>query len=130
MNKKIKKIIFWLSVCVLTIMPFFQASAVTKPVTLFLPNTTWQEDVNIDNTQINTNESNIFRYIQIINGYLWFTIAWIAMAALIYAWIMMITAWWDKSKVGKAWKLALSCIIAIVVAMLSWLLVKLIIWLF
>ena len=52
------------------------------------------------------------------------------MAVLIYAGIMMITASWDKSKFSKAWKLALCCIIAIAVAMLSYNLVILIVNLF
>ena len=98
--------------------------------TLVLPNTAREEDINIDNTQLSNNISNewtIMEYIQIINFYLWFAIAWIAMAILIYAWMLMITAWWDKSKVWKAWKMALYCLIWIVVAMLSYLLVNLII---
>ena len=102
----------------------------TFSTTLVLPNTAREEDINIDNTQLSNNISNewtIMEYIQIINFYLWFAIAWIAMAILIYAWMLMITAWWDKSKVWKAWKMALYCLIWIVVAMLSYLLVNLII---
>lgn len=98
--------------------------------TLVLPNTTREEDVNINNTQISNNISNewtIFEYIQIINSYLRFAIWWIAMAILIYSWILMITAWWDKAKVWKAWKMALYCLIWIVTAMLSYLIVNLII---
>lgn len=102
----------------------------TFSTTLILPNTAREEDINIDNTQLSNNTSNewtIMEYIQIINFYLWFAIAWIAMAILIYAWMLMITAWWDKSKVWKAWKMALYCLIWIVVAMLSYVLVNLII---
>lgn len=102
----------------------------TFSTTLILPNTAREEDINIDNTQLSNNISNewtIMEYIQIINFYLWFAIAWIAMAILIYSWMLMITAWWDKSKVWKAWKMALYCLIWIVVAMLSYLLVNLII---
>lgn len=97
---------------------------------LILPNATSQEDTNIWNTQLDngsSNESTIFEYIRIINSYLWFSIGWIAMAILLYAWILMITAWWDKSKVWKAWKLALYCLIWIVAAMLSYTIVNLII---
>lgn len=102
----------------------------TFSTTLVLPNTAREEDINIDNTQLSNNISNewtIMEYIQIINFYLWFAIAWIAMAILIYSWMLMITAWWDKSKVWKAWKMALYCLIGIVVAMLSYVLVNLII---
>lgn len=100
-------------------------------VVLWLPRADWQPDINIDNNpQIASKESTIFGYIKIINYYLWFSIAWISMAVLIYAWILMITAWWDKAKVSKWGKLAVSCLIAIIVSMLSYALVNLIIWLF
>lgn len=113
--------ILWFS-----LIPLNQASSAR----LILPNATQQEDVNINNPQIDnsiSNETTIFEYIKIINSYLWFAIWWIAMAILIYAWLLMITAWWDKAKVGKAWKMALYCLIWIVVALLSYLLVNLIV---
>ncbi len=126
--KKIFKNIILSSILLLNIIPFF--SFWNWEVTLYGPDAIWQEDVNIESTQIQWNENTIFTYIQIINKYLWFWIAWVAMAVLIYAWIMIITASWDKSKLGKAGKLASSCIIAIVVAMLSYNLVRLIVNLF
>ena len=122
-----RSFIFWIA-SLLLIIPFFSFSA--SNVNVYLPIWTREKDVNIDNTKVQTKESTIFEYIQIINYYLWFSIAWVAMAVLIYAWILMITAWWDKAKVSKWWKLALSCLIAIMVAMLSYLLVKLVISLF
>lgn len=97
---------------------------------LMMPNATWQEDTNIDNTYIDnsiSNEWTIFQYLKIINSYLWFAIWWIAMAILMYAWILMITAWWDKAKVWKAWKMALYSLIWIFVAMLSYRIVNIII---
>lgn len=89
-----------------------------------------QDDLNVSNNQLDnrvSNEWTIFEYIRIINSYLWFSIWWISMAILIYAGIQMITAWWDKWKVGKAWKLALYSLIWIVVAMVSYTIVNLII---
>ena len=127
MNNFFKNIIL-LSVLLLNIVPFF--SFWSWEVTLYGPDAIWQDDINIESTQIQWNENTIFTYIQTINKYLWFWIAWIAMAVLVYAWIMMITASWDKSKFSKAWKLALSCVIAIAVAMLSYNLVRLIVNLF
>ena len=126
--KNFLKNIILSSVLLLNIIPFF--SFWNSQVTLYGPDAIWQEDINIESTQIQWDENTIFTYIQTINKYLWFWIAWVAMAVLVYAWIMMITSSWDKSKFSKAWKLALSCIIAIVVAMLSYNLVILIVNLF
>lgn len=97
---------------------------------LILPNTTRQEDTNIDNTQIDgviANEWTILWYIKTINVHLWFIIWWIALALLMYAWLLLITSWWDKWKVSKAWKIALYTLIGIFVAMLSYAIVNLIV---
>lgn len=126
--KKFLKNIILSSVLLLNIIPFF--SFWNWEVTLYGPDAVWQDDVNIGSTQIQWKENTIFTFIQTINKYLWFWLGWVAMAVLVYAGIMMITASWDKSKFSKAWKLALSCIIAIVVAMLSYNLVILIVNLF
>jgi len=123
----LRKTIPFVFICVFNIIPVFTFS---DDIIVNIPDWWWQENINVDNPQVQTNESTIFEYIQIINYYLWFSIAWIAMAVLIYAWLQMITAWWDKWKVWKAWKLALSCLIAIIIAMLSYLLVNLIIKIF
>jgi hypothetical protein len=126
--KKFFKNIILSSVLLLNIIPFF--SFWNWEVTLYGPDAIWQDDVNIGSTQIQWKENTIFTFIQTINKYLWFWLGWVAMAVLIYAGIMMITASWDKSKFSKAWKLALCCIIAIAVAMLSYNLVILIVNLF
>ena len=126
--KKFLKNIILSSVLLLNIIPFF--SFWNWEVTLYGPDAVRQDDVNIWSTQIQWKENTIFTFIQTINKYLWFWLGWVAMAVLIYAGIMMITASWDKSKFSKAWKLALSCVIAIAVAMLSYNLVILIVNLF
>lgn len=126
MKNILKNFILTMFIFIFWLIWIFQVSARS----IILPDWDWQEDINIDNPQVSTNETGFFEYIQIINYYLRFSIAWIAMAVLIFSGIQMIIAWWDKSKVSKAGKMAISCLIAIVVAMLSYLLVKLIIWLF
>lgn len=127
--KYIKKNILILFLFVTSIIPNISI-AWNSDVSVFLPTSTLEEDINIENTQVHTNKDTIFWYIKIINSYLWFAIAWVAMAVLIYAWILLITAGSDKAKVSKWWKLALSCLIAILVAMLSYSLVNLIVNLF
>lgn len=129
MKIRLKKYILLLCVVLSSVIssPFILAQ---EDVNVLLPVSTWEEDVNIDYPQVESNELTIFGYIQRINKYLWLFIACVAMAVLVYAWILLITAWGDKSKVSKWWKLALSCIIAILVAMFSVALVNLIINLF
>ena len=127
--KYIKKNIFILFLFVTSIVPNLSIAG-NSDVNVLLPTSTWEPDVNIENTQVHTNKSTIFWYIKTINSYLRFAIAWISMAVLIYAWILLITSGGDKSKVSKWWKLALSCLIAILVAMLSYSLVNLIVNLF
>ena len=127
--KYFKKNIFILFLFITSIVPNLSIAG-NSDVNILLPTSTWEEDVNIENTQVHTNKSTIFWYIKTINSYLWFAIAWISMAVLVYAWILLITSGGDKSKVSKWWKLALSCLIAILIAMLSYSLVNLIVNLF
>lgn len=127
--ENIKKKLLIISCFLMSIIPNLSIAA-NSDVKVYLPISHWEKDIKIDNTQVSTTESNITWYIKIINSYLWFAIAWISMAVLIYAWIQMITAWWDKAKVSKWWKLALSCLIAIIISMLSYVLVNIIVKLF
>lgn len=127
--KGFKKNIFMVILWLIGLVPILWVYAIDN-VKLFLPMENWEDDLNIENTQVHTEESNILDYVKTINANLWFAIAWISMAVLIYAWIQLITAWWDKWKVSKWWKLALSCLVAIIVAMLSYLLVRLVLSLF
>jgi len=127
--KGFKKNIFMVILWLIGLVPVLWVYAIDN-VKLFLPMENWEDDLNIENTQVHTEESNILDYVKTINANLWFAIAWISMAVLIYAWIQLITAWWDKWKVSKWWKLALSCLVAIIVAMLSYLLVRLVLSLF
>ena len=125
--KLIKKILLILPIFLINIIPS-KSQAVNNDIVIYLPQTTWQEDVNIESTQVQTKESTIFEYIQKINEYLWFWIAWVAMFVLMVSWLKFITSWWKDTK--KAWVLALSCIIAITVAMLSYTIVNIVVNLF
>ena len=128
--KKICKNIILSSLLLLNIIPFFSFWLNNWEIVLYSPDATREEDINIWSTQIQWNENTIFSIIQTINKYLRFFIIWVAMAVLVYAWILMITSSWDKSKFTKALKLALACIISIFVSMLSYNIVLLIINLF
>jgi len=100
-------------------------------ITLQVPTPSGQEDIVVTwPSQVESNESTIFDIIQIVNDYLWFAIAGIAMVVLISAWIKLILAEWDKEKVSSANRMVISSIIAIFVAMVSYAIIKLVINLF
>lgn len=127
MKKIISKIVLKSMIMLLSIVPLCNQ---TFAVSVNLPDWTRQDDVNIPRTRIDNQDSKILNYIKFINNYLWFIIIWLAMFGLIYAWIIFITSTWDKTKVSWAKDIALVCIVAILIAMLSYFVVKLIINLF
>jgi len=124
MKKIFFKIVLWF-----TLLGFNLANVFA--FTLQVPTPSGQEDIVVTwPTQVESNESTIFDIIQIINDYLWFSIAGIAMVVLISAWIKLILAEWDKEKVSSANRMVISSIIAIFVAMVSYAIIKLVINLF
>lgn len=124
MKKIFFKIVLWF-----TLLGFNLANVFAY--TVQVPTPSGQEDIVVTwPTQVESNESTIFDIIQIINDYLWFSIAGIAMVVLISAWIKLILAEWDKEKVSSANRMVISSIIAIFVAMVSYAIIKLVINLF
>ncbi len=124
MKKIFFKIVLWF-----TLLGFNLANVFA--ITLQVPTPSGQEDIVVTwPTQVESNESTIFDIIQIVNDYLWFSIAGIAMVVLISAWIKLILAEWDKEKVSSANRMVISSIIAIFVAMVSYAIIKLVINLF
>jgi len=100
-------------------------------ITLQTPNPHWQEDINVSwFTQIESDETTVFDIIQIINDYLWFAIAGVAMVVLVYWWIKLMTAGGNKDAMSTANKMIIWAIIAIFVAILSYAIIKLVVNLF
>lgn len=100
-------------------------------ITLQLPVGHGQDDVIITGpTQVESDERTIFDIIQIINDYLWFSLAWVAMVVLIYGWIKLITGQWKWEAVKWAHNMILWAVIAIFFAMTSYAIVKLVVNLF
>jgi hypothetical protein len=122
MKKIISKIIVVFSLFIINISGIFAFR-------VQVPNPNWQEDI-IETwlTSIESDENTIFEIIQIVNNYLWFIIAWIAMVIFVVAWLKLIIWWHDSMK--SANHMLLSSGIAIVVSMLSYTIVKLVINLF
>lgn len=100
-------------------------------VTLQVPTPSGQEDIVVTwPTQVESNESTIFDIIQIVNDYLWFSIAWVAMIVLLYGWVKLITGQGKSEVVSAANKMVISAIIAIFVSIVSYAIIKLVVNLF
>ena len=100
-------------------------------VTLQVPTPSGQENIIVTwPTQLESNESTIFDVIQIINDYLWFAIAGVAMVVLVFAWIKLMIARWNKEDTAAATRMITATIVAIFASMLSYAAIKLIINLF
>lgn len=96
-----------------------------------VPTPSGQEDIIVTwPTQIESNESTIFDVIQIVNDYLWFSIAGVAMVVFVFAGIKLIIARWNKEDTSSATRMITSAMIAIIVSILSYAIIRLIINLF
>lgn len=90
-----------------------------------------QSDVAIlSTTDIQEDESTLFATIQLVNSYLWFSIAVVCMAVLIWWGIKLITAQWDDKKMAEANKLLLWALAWIMISLLSYALIRLVVGLF
>lgn len=124
MKKIFSKFIVWLTLFGLNLAGVFS-------YTVQVPTPSGQDDIVVTwPTQLQSDESTIFDIIQIVNDYLWFAIAGVAMVVLIAAWIKLILAEGEKEKVSSANRMVISSIIAIFVAMLSYAIIKLVVNLF
>lgn len=122
--KQLKHLIITLSIL------FFWYSS-TFAIVLQVPPVQWQEDVvETWPSQVETDESTIFEIIQIVNKYLWFAIWAVAMVIFVVAWFKLISAWWDAAAVWKANKMLIWSMIALLVSILSYALVRIIVNLF
>lgn len=100
-------------------------------ITLQVPTPSGQEDIVVTwPTQVESDETTIFDIIQIVNDYLWFAVAGVAMIVLVYGWIKLITGQWNKEVVSSANKMIVSSMIAIFVSIISYALIKLVVNLF
>lgn len=123
MIKLFWKYILWLSLISLSLASVFSLS-------VQIPTPSGQSDIIVAESTVESNESTLFDVIQIINDYLWFAIAGMAMVVLVYAGIKLIWAEGNKEDITSANKMMVSAIIAIIAAMLSYAIIKLVVNLF
>ncbi len=123
MNNLFSKLILWLTLYGLSLASVFSLS-------VQIPTPSGQEDIIVATSTVSSDESTLFDVIQIINDYLWFAIAGVAMIVIAAAWIKLILAQWDKEQTSSANKMLISAIIAIFVSMMSYAIIKLVVNLF
>lgn len=87
-----------------------------------------QEDVAVTGpTQIQADEGSFYETIQLINKYLWFTIAVVCMWVLVFGGIKLMTAQGDEKKMTEANKILTWALIGIVISLLSYAIVRLVV---
>lgn len=122
----IKKLASSLILLTLVSMPIFG-------VEVHLPWDHAGDDLNItmkgqtSNTRVRWDEKTLFRSINVVNDYLWWSFAVICTGLVIYGGYGLITANGDKKAMQKALWTLIGTAIGITIAMLSYLIVKLLV---
>lgn len=122
----IKKLASSLILLTLVSMPIFG-------VEVHLPWDYAGDDLNItmkgqtSNTRVRWDEKTLFRSINVVNDYLWWSFAVVCTGLVIYGGYGLITANGDKKAMQKALWTLIGTAIGITIAMLSYLIVKLLV---
>lgn len=120
-----RKIILW---CLS--LSFFTMSMVgiSHALVVTVPTQQGQEDLVVNGpTQVQWDEWNVFSTIQLINKYLWFAISVVCMGVLIYGGFLLMTANGDDKKMQTANKILTGALIGIVIAILSYAIVRIVV---
>lgn len=119
----IKKVLSSLLLLSTIFMPIFW-------VELRLPSDHAGDDINITiegqtkNTRIRWNEDTLFKSVNLVNTYLWWSFAVISTGLVIYWGYQLITSNGDKKAMKKAVRTLIWTAIGVSIAMLSYLIVK------
>lgn len=116
----------------LTLVCLFYGVGTAYALVVEVPPSQWYQDIIVwPTTRISANQSTWMWFIQLINQYLWFSIAVIAFAVLVYGWFKLLTVpAWDSDALNTATKIMTNAAIGIVVAMLSYAAVRVVVNLF
>lgn len=100
----------------------------TYAIVVEVPPSQGQEDVIVTGpTQIQADESTMYKTIQTINRYLRFSIGAVCMGVLVFWWIKLITASWNQAKMKEANKLLIWALIGILISIFSYAVVRIIV---
>ena len=98
---------------------------------LTLPGWQWYRDVQavqvvVPGARTYGDENDVTKIINLTNKYLWFALGVVAMVVLVIAWIKLITARWDEKEMKKVGSILTWLVVGVIIAIFSYLLVKLI----
>ncbi|HMY81024.1 MAG TPA: hypothetical protein PLW93_05605 [Candidatus Absconditabacterales bacterium] len=103
----------------------------TSAVTVDIPgDNVISRDVNVPRSTVKGDQDSIIQFIQLINGYLWFSIAAIGVIVALYAGYQIIMSQGDKAKMKKGNETLTSALIGILIAVFSYVLVRLVVNIF
>ncbi len=124
--EKVNTLFLWIVFLFCTVVAWASAFALE----VVTPSAGGQADVNITHTVIDWNEDHVIELIKTINWYLWFFVGLVAFILVVYSWFNMITAWGDKETIKKSYHILIAALASIVIALLSYTMVRLVVNLF
>ncbi len=95
---------------------------------LTLPPGQWNRDLQnaTQTARVYGDENDVTNTVNLVNKYLWFALWVVAMVVLVIAWIKLITARWDEKEMKTVNQLIIWLVVWIVIAIFSYLLVRLV----
>lgn len=95
---------------------------------LTLPPAQWNRDLQnaTQSASVYGNENDVTNTVNLVNKYLWFALWVVAMVVLVIAGIKLITARWDEKEMKKVTQLMVWLVVWVIIAIFSYLLVRLI----
>lgn len=103
-------------------------SSISLAISVSVPQQNDADDVIVSGPSvINTQETEIFETVQVVNRYLWFIIGAIAMWVMVYAGAKLMTSEWNAEEMTKANQMLLGAVIGIAIAIFSYAAVRIIV---
>ncbi len=95
---------------------------------LTLPPWQWYRDLQgaTQTARVYWDQNDVTSIMNLVNKYLWFFLWVVAMIVLVIAWIKLITARWDEKEMKTVNNLILGLVVWVIIAIFSYLLVRLI----
>jgi len=87
-------------------------------------------DVNVPWATIEGDFKSIINLVKLINEYLWFSLGAVCMIVAIYAGYQIIMSKWDKAKMKKGNEVLVGAIVGIMIAIFSYVIIRLVVNLF
>ena len=93
-----------------------------------IPSAGWYSDIQSSTKQeriYSNDEADVFSLVNLANKYLWFSLWVVAMIVLVVAWYKLVTARWDEKEMKTVNNLLVGLVVWVLIAIFSYLLVRL-----